>query len=50
MSKYAITVVIEEFLETFLPKLDQLDNSKEKVVCARLLKAALENYIERNDK
>jgi len=50
MSRYAMTVVIDEFLETFLPKLDQLDTPPEKVVCARILKAALENYIERNDK
>jgi len=50
MSRHAITVVIDEFLETFLPKLDQLDTPSEKVVCARILKAALEDYIERNDK
>lgn len=50
MSRYAMTVVIDEFLETFLPKLDQLDTPTEKVVCARILKAALEDYIERNDK
>ena len=48
--RHPITQVLNEFIRSFLPKLDQLPSQKEKVVCARLLKAALEDYIERNDK
>lgn len=48
--RHPITQLLNEFIRSFLPKLDHLQNPKEKVVCARLLKAALEDYIERNDK
>ena len=46
MSRQAVTVLIDEFINTYLPKLDQLESPTEKSVCARLLKAALEDYIE----
>jgi hypothetical protein len=46
--RQAITLVWNEFIRTFMPKLDKLDTPAEKVVCARLLKAALEDYIEKN--
>jgi hypothetical protein len=49
MSRQAISVLIDEFIKTYLPKLDQLDTPTEKAVCARILKAALEDYIERNN-
>lgn len=48
MSRQAVTVLIDEFINTYLPKLDQLDTPTEKSVCARILKAALEDYIEKN--
>jgi hypothetical protein len=44
-----ITQLWTEFMKTFLPKLDKLPPD-EKLVCARLLKATLERYIESNDK
>ncbi len=46
MSRQAVTVLIDEFIKTYLPKIDQLDTPAEKSVCARILKAALEDYIE----
>lgn len=48
--RHPITLLLNEFIRTFIPKLDRLPGQKEKVVCARLLKAALEDYIEKNDK
>jgi hypothetical protein len=46
--KQAITMVWNEFMRAFMPKLDKLPTPAEKVVCARLLKATLEDYIEKN--
>ena len=46
--KQAITMVWNEFIKAFMPKLDRLDTPAEKVVCARLLKATLEDFIEKN--
>jgi hypothetical protein len=48
--RHQITQLLNEFMRSFLPKLDTLPEGKERIVCARLLKAALEDYIERNDK
>lgn len=48
--RHQITQLLNEFIRSFLPKLNNLPEGKERVVCARLLKAALEDYIERNDK
>ena len=47
--RHPITVLLNEFIRAFMPKLDRLASPKERVVCARLLKAALEDYIEKND-
>jgi hypothetical protein len=47
--RHPITVLLNEFVRAFMPKLDQLASPKERVVCARLLKAALEDYIEKNN-
>jgi len=46
--KQAITMVWNEFIKVFMPKLDRLSAPAEKVVCARLLKATLEDFIEKN--
>jgi hypothetical protein len=46
--RQAITMLWNEFIRAFLPKLDKLGTPAERVVCARLLKAALEDYIEKN--
>jgi hypothetical protein len=46
MSQQPISVLLDEFINTFLPKLDQLSAS-ERAVCARILKAALEDYMEK---
>jgi hypothetical protein len=46
MSRQAVSVLLDEFINTFLPKLDQLDTPTEKAFCARILKTALEDYIE----
>jgi hypothetical protein len=47
--RHPITILLNEFVIAFMPKLDRLASPKERVVCARLLKAALEDYIEKND-
>jgi hypothetical protein len=47
--RHPITVLLNEFIRAFMPKIDRLGSPKERVVCARLLKAALEDYIEKND-
>jgi hypothetical protein len=46
--RQAITILWNEFMRAFLPKLDKL-SPEERLVCARLLKATLERYIETND-
>jgi len=49
MSRQAVTVLIDEFINTYLPKIDQLDTPAEKAVCVRILKAAIEDYIEKTN-
>jgi hypothetical protein len=46
--RHQITQLLNEFIRSFMPKMDKLDTPAERVVCARLLKAALEDYIEKN--
>jgi hypothetical protein len=46
--RHPITLLLNEFIRSFMPKLDRLAGPEERVVCARLLKAALEDYIEKN--
>jgi hypothetical protein len=47
--KQIVTQLWDEFIKKFLPKLDKLPVA-ERLVVARLLKGALERYIEKNDK
>jgi hypothetical protein len=46
--RHIVTITLNEFTRQFMPKLEKLGRI-EKIVCARLMKAALEKFIEEND-
>jgi len=43
-----VTILLNEFIRSFMPKLDRLATPAERLVCARLMKAAIEKYIDDN--
>jgi hypothetical protein len=42
------TILWYEFMDKFMPKLNRLATPAERLVCARLMKATIEDYIEKN--